>query len=149
MNIVYLSAGFYNKYSGCKEILHKQDRPYGCVTVNIDGLTFAVPFRHHIPHNHAFKTIGNAGLDYTKAVIIDPTLDIGPGQPQIHQAEFNIIKGKDIVIRNKLLKYIKVYKTAKQHSDNPYYKQIITCSALQYFEQYLDKIQTDTEESTV
>lgn len=50
MRLVILSESFYEKYAGCKEILKKTDRPYLCLTVKINGKTFAIPFRHHIRH---------------------------------------------------------------------------------------------------
>ena len=118
----------------------KQDRPYGCVQITINNLTFAIPFRHHIGHKHAFFTVGDAGLDYSKSVVIEYPSDIGQGHPQIKQTEYNLIKGKDTVIQNGLTRYIRLYKKAKQHQHNPHYRNIIKCSSLQYFEKYLTQI---------
>ena len=69
MKLIILSDKFYKEYGGYREILKKPSRPYLCLTVKIDGVTFAIPIRHHINHPFCFKTIGDCGLDYTKAVI--------------------------------------------------------------------------------
>ena len=57
MKLILLSSLFYKDYANCPEILQKPTRPYTCLTVRIDGLTFAIPFRHHIPHNSDFDTM--------------------------------------------------------------------------------------------
>ncbi|WP_286080672.1 hypothetical protein [Parablautia intestinalis] len=74
MQLKILSEKFYDTYKHCKEILKKENRPYACLTIELDGLLFAVPFRHHIRHPYAFHTIGDAGLDHTKTVIITNTI---------------------------------------------------------------------------
>ena len=56
MRLIYLSSEFYKQYKDCPEILKKPSRPYACLTVKIRGLTFAIPFRHHIAHKYAFIT---------------------------------------------------------------------------------------------
>ena len=45
-------------YGGKPEIMDKENRPYACFTVKIDGLLFAIPIRHHIHHRFAFFTEG-------------------------------------------------------------------------------------------
>lgn len=70
MQLRILSEKFYDKYSHCSEILKKNNRPYVCLTIELDGILFAVPLRHHIKHPYTFRTIGEAGLDYTKSVVI-------------------------------------------------------------------------------
>ncbi len=62
MQLKILSEKFYAAYADCEEILKKENRPYACLTVEIDGLMFAVPLRHHIKHPCAFHTIGEAGI---------------------------------------------------------------------------------------
>lgn len=88
MKLIVLSPYFYGKYSNCPEILIKPTRPYVCLEVKIDGVPIAIPFRHHIPHKWAFITYGEAGLDYTKAVVIADKRFIGNTEPQIEQREF-------------------------------------------------------------
>lgn len=73
------------------------------------------------------------GLDFSKAVVItdeDKYID-KQHKPQIRQNEFNALKGKERIVYNKMLKYIRQYKKAKQNQ--------ILCkySTLQYFEDYI------------
>lgn len=70
MRLIYLSQAFYDRYGDCPEILKKRTRPYACLTIRIEEMTVAIPFRHHIAHKYAFRTYGDCGLDYTKAVVI-------------------------------------------------------------------------------
>ena len=81
MKLITLSPVFYERYHGCEEILIKQTRPYVCLAVKVDGVTFAIPFRHHIPHKWAFFTVGEAGLDYSKAVVISEWRFINSSTP--------------------------------------------------------------------
>lgn len=137
MKLITLSPAFYARYSGCKEILSKQPRPYACLAVQIDGVTFAIPFRHHIPHRWAFFTQGVSGLDYTKAVVISDWGFVSPVAPIIEQVEFNRLKGKDALITNGMRKFLAVYRKAVRYPDNRHYQFIRSCSSLQYFHQEL------------
>ena len=78
MRIIILSQTFYALYprTAFPEILDNDNRPYFYLTVKIENHSFAIPLRHHIAHPYAFMTIGDAGLDFTKAVIIDDPSDI-------------------------------------------------------------------------
>ena len=42
MKLITLSPVFYERYRGCEEILIKQTRPYVCLAVKVDGVTFAI-----------------------------------------------------------------------------------------------------------
>lgn len=137
MELKILSEKFYNTYSHCNEILKKQNRPYACLTIELDGLLFAVPFRHHIRHQYAFHTIGEAGLDYTKAVIITDILFLSADKPSIESKEFAIIKRDEQKIRYGFMKYVNQYKRAMKHHDNPRSEKILKYSTLKYFEKYL------------
>lgn len=137
MKLITLSAYFYSKYADCPEILIKPTRPYVCLAVKIDGVPFAIPFRHHIPHKWAFITYGEAGLDYSKAVVITDRRFIGNHTPNIEQIEFNALKGKEVLIENGMRKYLAAYKKAVKYSDNPHYDRIRSCSSLQYFHREL------------
>lgn len=137
MELKILSEKFYNTYSHCNEILKKQNRPYACLTIELDGLLFAVPFRHHIRHQYAFHTIGEAGLDYTKAVIITDILFLSADKPSIESKEFAIIKRDEQKIRYGFMKYVNQYKRAMKHRDNPRSEKILKYSTLKYFEKYL------------
>lgn len=133
MKLITLSAYFYSTYSNCPEILTKSTRPYACLAVRIDGVPFAIPFRHHIHHKWAFITYGEAGLDYSKAVVVADPRFIGSHTPEIEQVEFDSLKGKDALIENGMRKYLSTYRKAVRYPDNPHYDCIRSCSSLQYF----------------
>lgn len=137
MTLKILSKEFYDTYSDCKEILKKENRPYACLTINLDGLLFAIPFRHHIKHKYSFITIGDAGLDYTKAIVIVNTHFLSDDKPTIEGKEFAILKKNEQKIRYSFRQYINQYKRALNHRDNPRSINILKYSALQYFEEYL------------
>ena len=137
MQLRILSEKFYARYACCSEILKKENRPYACLTIELDGLLFAVPFRHHIKHQYVFHTIGEAGLDYTKSVIITDELFLSDDRPSIESREFAIIKRNENKIRYGLAKYVNQYKRAMRHRDNPRSGNILKYSTLKYFEEYL------------
>lgn len=137
MKLITLSDYFYRKYGNCAEILTKPTRPYVCLSVMVDGIPFAIPFRHHISHKWAFLTYGEAGLDYTKAVVIFDRRLIGTRTPEIEQREFEMLKGKDALIANGMRKYFSAYRKAIKYPNNRHYDAIRSCSALQYFHEEL------------
>lgn len=137
MKLKILSEKFYDTYSNCQEILKKKNRPYACLTIELNGLLFAVPFRHHIRHPYAFHTIDEAGLDFTKAVIITDPLFLSDDKPTIESKEFTVIKRNEQKIRYEFSKYINQYKRAMKHRDNPRSENILKYSTLKYFEDYL------------
>lgn len=137
MKLITLSPLFYREYADCPEILTKPTRPYVCLKVVIDGVVFAIPFRHHITHKWAFLTYGEAGLDYSKAVVIADPAYIGMHTPTIEQREFDALKGKETVIINGMRRFLAVYKKAVKYADNDHYRAIRNCSALQYFHREL------------
>lgn len=93
MKLRILSREFYDTYAGCKEILKKTNRPYACLTIELDGVLFAIPFRHHIRHKYAFHTLGEAGLDFTKAVVITDSRFLTDDHPSIVPSAEEIVKG--------------------------------------------------------
>lgn len=133
MRLVILSDYFYKQYSNCPELLAKRSRPYACLEVMIDGLRFAIPFRHHISHKWAYITYGECGLDYSKAVIISDPRFIDIAKPVIEQREFNAIKGKEMRIASGMSRYLDTYRKACANPDNHHYDVIRRCSSLQYF----------------
>lgn len=136
MQFITLSQFFYQVHQNDKEILTKDSRPYVCLGIRIDGIPFAIPIRHHIHHKYMFPTIGDAGLDYTKAVVISGNQDIGKTNVQIDQSEWNIIKVNEDKIEREFSKYLKLYRKAMNYRTNPHYANILNNSALQYFESY-------------
>lgn len=133
MRLIYLTDKFYTDYAECKEILRKKTRPYACIEIEIDGLTFAIPFRHNIEHKYAFRTVGKAGLDYSKAVIITKPEYISAQAAVIDSKEFARIKGKEQRLINDMRKYYRLYLKAAADVGNRHYDNIRRYSALQYF----------------
>lgn len=137
MLLKILSENFYSTYANCTELLKKENRPYACLTLEVDGLLFAIPFRHHIRHPYAFHTIGEAGIDFTKAVVISNPDYLSADAPTIDSKEFAILKRNENKIRYDFSKYIRQYKRAMKHRDNPRNASILKYSSLQYFEDFL------------
>ena len=137
MLLKILSENFYSTYANCTELLKKKNRPYACLTLEVDGLLFAIPFRHHIRHTYAFHTIGEAGLDFTKAVIISDPDYLSADTPTIDGKEFAVLKRNENKIRYDFSKYIRQYRRAMKHRDNPRNANILKYSSLQYFEDFL------------
>ena len=137
MRLIRLSDAFYDRYECCDEILKKRSRPYACLLVKIDNVTFAIPFRHHIAHDHSFITYDDCGLDYTKAVVLSDPSFVSDSVPQIEQREFNALKGKGRLIANGMRKYLALYKKALRYPDNYHYTKIRQFSSLQYFHEDL------------
>lgn len=137
MKLIYLSKKFYADHAACNELLMKQGRPYACVVVKTSTHEFAIPFRHHISHKHAFITRGQCGLDYSKAIPILDAEFVGNGTPRIDSADYSKVKGKEKIISAGMERYIQTYKKAKEHKESPFYKNILSCSSLQYFEEYI------------
>ena len=140
MFFVFLSETFYDHHNNCPEIEQKPTRPYLRLCITVNNTTFAVPFRSHIHHKHAYLTDpeNSAGLDFSKSVVISRPDYIDPSRrPQIRQHEFDAIKGKERLIEQKLIQYIHTYKKAKQRPDIPRNQTILKYSTLQYFERYL------------
>ena len=152
MKVFYLTRQFYNNVVALNlaEILHKDVRPYAMVIIKIKDQQFAIPFRHNIArhrHSHFYPTIEvlnvvtgqmeQAGLDYTKAVIIQST-DIDYKRiPRIDTAEFNSLKGKDTVIANQVKNFVEEYchAVARQLSNQSLPRDyfLLQTSSLQYF----------------
>ena len=137
MRYIYLTDVFYAAHANRNEILTKSTRPYVCLEITIEGVTFAIPLRHNIQHKYAFITRGAAGLDYTKAVVISDPAQVSAVKPQIEQADFNALKGKERRIHRDLVNYITLYKKAFKYRTNPHYANILKYSTLKYFHQYL------------
>lgn len=137
MKLIFLSDSFYAAHKGDKEILEKPERPYACLTVRIDGHMFAIPFRHHIPHKHAFLIDGESGLDYTKAVLILKQGDISDRTPWINSKSFQAIKGKEDAIYRGMLKFLMLYKKARKYRTSPHYRYILSCTSLSHFDLYI------------
>mgnify|MGYP000979967148 CR=1 FL=1 len=96
MEFYLLTKKFYEKYSNCKEILKKENRPYTICIIEINKLTFAIPIRHNINHKYSIKTFNNQGLDFTKAVIIIDKAFISEKNVYIEQEEYEELSTKKL-----------------------------------------------------
>lgn len=140
MVFTFLSSAFYLDHVSCPEIEQKSTRPYICVHVNINGILFAVPLRSHINHTHVLwtdKTAG-CGLDFSKAVVLAKSSYIDTTRkPHIRQNEFDALRGKEHLVQQKLVQYIRAYKKAKMRPDIQRNQRLIQYSTLQYFEEFI------------
>jgi len=138
---VFLSEQFYSEYDTKRfpEILNKESRPYILILIEIDKLTFAIPFRSNIHHQNSFITdkTNHFGIDYSKAVVIIKQEYIAMNRtPTVRNEEFlKITKTKHFII-NSFKGYLKRYKNAfkqNKHDKISDYKY----STLQYFHKEL------------
>lgn len=140
MKICFLTESFYDDYSDCLEIEKKLKRPYIQICIEVDGKIFAIPFRSNINHEHVFWTNKDdkCGLDLSKVVVIMKDEYINNSKkPYIRQKEFEKLKGKEYIIKQRLITYIKKYKKAKQYIENIHNQKLCEYSTLQYFEDYI------------
>lgn len=141
LDFTFLTDDFYNDYSDCSEIEQKNRRPYIRIKVEIDGVLFAIPLRSSINHGHVLWTDkeNGCGVDFSKAVVItDQARYINTqSQPYIRPNEFNVLRGKEQQVKEKMRKYISDYKKAKRKPRIPRNKTLLECSTLQYFEEYI------------
>lgn len=137
MRLALLSEKFYREYASCKEILQKRNRPYACLTIKVDGILFAIPFRHHIGHRYAFITYGDCGLDYTKAIVVKDESYLDDVEPTVDRKEWDAVRKNENKIRYEFKGFVNQYRRAMRHRDNPRSKNLLKYSSLQYFEQFL------------
>ena len=143
IKLVFLSDHFYNQHPSSKfpEIEQKRNRPYAMLLIKTQGNTWALPFRSHIKHTNSHWTnkASGCGIDFTKAVWIDPSIDIDKRKtPYLRPEEYNTLKTANTTdIEREFLRYIKNYKRAKK-SQHPRYRQMLAFSTLQYFEDKLN-----------
>ena len=144
MKFTFLTKQFYKDYEHCHEIEKKELRPYTQVYTKIGGFIFTIPLRSNINHPNVLWTDkeNKHGLDFSKAVIIiDEIKYIDKTRiPHINDAEFNSLRGKEYIVKQNMIKYIEIYKEAKQQLNIPRNEMLCRCSTLQYFEQYIENI---------
>lgn len=144
MKFIFLSQQFYLDYPKKKypQMEQKATRPYTQVYTKIGGYTFAIPLRSHIYHPHVLWTdkANHCGVDFSKAIIILKDEYIDTVLPFIRPNEFNSLRGKEYIIKQRMIKYIHKYKEAKHDAKNPRSRNLCAFSTLQYFENYITKI---------
>jgi len=139
MKYIFLSEEFYKTYKENEypEILHKPTRPYVMLMVKIDNLTFAIPIRSHLRHKFGFITNKetNAGLDYSKAVIIlKPEYISDKQRITITRQEMLLISNsKELIIKD----FKRFLHTYKRKIKNNLSETLLKYSSLQYFHKEL------------
>jgi protein AbiQ len=150
MKFIFLSEQFFGDYPHDRfpQMEQKAARPYTQVYTKIGGYTFAIPLRSHIYHPHVLWTdkANHCGVDFSKAIIIlkDEYIDSSTS-PHIRQNEFESLRGKEYVIKRKMVKYILAYKKAKAHLEIQRNRDLCNFSTLQYFEEYIKDIDVRAE----
>lgn len=143
MKFLFLTEQFYDDYKECSEIEQKSTRPYSQVYSKINGVQFAIPLRSGISHKHVLWTDkpNKCGLDFSKAVVIvnDSYID-KTTIPHIRQNEFDSLRGKEHIVKQKMIKYISDYRDAKEKPNIERNRILCQYSTMQYFEEYIDEI---------
>lgn len=138
---VFLTSQFYEDYKQCSEIEQKPDRPHLRMVLEINGMTFAIPFRSNISHPHALLTDkkNKCGLDFSKAVVITDTVRYIDSSrfPHIRKNEFDALRGKEHIVEDGMLRYIRAYAKALKRPDVPRNAKLLEYSTLQYFQDVL------------
>ncbi|MCL2704482.1 MAG: hypothetical protein FWE91_12915 [Defluviitaleaceae bacterium] len=145
MIFLFLNESFYIDHAQCTQIEQKLMRPYIQVYTTINGVQFAIPLRSGITHKGQVLWTDKAmkcGLDFTKAVVIKDEKYINKTTvPHIRQNEFNSLRGKEYIIKQKMLKHIAEYKKAKSELHIERNQFICSFSTMQYFEKYIEAIE--------
>ena len=143
LKAVFLTDAFYKDYPNEKygEIEKKTNRPYIRIQIMVGGVLWGIPMRSNISHSHAIWTDkeNHCGLDLTKAVVIvKPAKYIASETPRIRDNEFKVLKRLDeYTVSQKMQKYIRDYKNAKKALKVKRNRDLVSCSTLQYFEEYI------------
>ena len=82
-------------------------------------------------------TIDDAGLDFTKSVIIDEEEYKLSALAIIDSAEFAIVKRDEQKIKYEFRKFLNQYRKALKRQDVPRNARLVQYSALQYFDDKL------------
>ncbi len=146
MKFIFLTEQFYKDYPHEKypQMEQKETRPYTQVYTNIGGGGFAIPLRSDIKHPHALWTDKKncCGVDFSKAVVVlKPEYIDAKTSPHIRENEFEALRGKEYIIKQRMIKYILKYKEAKKDQSNPRNKFLCAFSTMQYFEEYIKDIE--------
>lgn len=118
MKLAKLHDDFFNENKGLVEVLDKnrqgewdgeKTRGYGVVLISVaDGLTFGIPLRSRITHSSCFRTVNDAGLDYSKAVLITNPAHVADAF-KIPSDQYVKIVDREIFITQRFEKYVERY----------------------------------------
>ena len=145
LKFIFLSKQFFEDYPHdlFPQMEQKETRPYTQVYTKIGGYTFAIPLRSHIYHPHVLWTdkANHCGVDFSKAIIIlkDEYIDTSTF-PYIREKEFESLRGKEYIIKCRMVKYIHDYTEAKAHLEIQRNRDLCNFSTLQYFGEYIKAI---------
>lgn len=118
MDIKKLADSFYDENSHLQEVLDKslsdewfpdKTRGYGIVVIEFKGLKFGIPLRSNMNHSSGFHTVGNKGLDFSKAVLIKDNKYISNESFIIPKEEHTKIRDKSYFISSRFNKYVSRY----------------------------------------
>lgn len=125
MLIQKLEDIFFDENTHLDEVLDKRQgqwdgekkRGYGILLIEHNGLRFGIPLRSHISHQSCFKTVGDKGLDFSKAVLLMKDEYISTSPFMIPSDEFVKIKDRTHFIQSKFSKYVEKYVKSIQKND--------------------------------
>jgi protein AbiQ len=126
MNLKKLEDLFYQENSHLVEVLDKdhtnnwtprKQRGYGIVVCEVDGLRFGIPLRSHLKHKHGQKTVGDKGIDYSKAVLLTKDSYISSQPFLIPDNEHRILQSKEHWITQQFSKYVQRYIKGRTKND--------------------------------
>ncbi len=126
MKIAKLRDDFFAENSHLVEVLDKdklgnwdgeKTRGYGVVLIRVaNDLMFGIPLRSHIRHSECFKTVGDKGLDYSKAVLITNPAHVSEAF-RIPSDQYVMIADREAYITKSFEKYVKKYMRGIQKND--------------------------------
>ena len=137
----YLTEDFYNKYNSDSypEIENKVNRPYIVMLIQIEGNTFAIPFRTNIKHNNCYKfenssrpTESVTGLDYSKAVVVNDKRYIGV-PARINDMEYTELDTNYHIIIKRFTTFVKGYIKYANGTLNEFQAKKYKYTTLKYF----------------
>jgi len=136
-----LSAAFFADYGNLPELMTKPTRRYCIALLEIDDLTFAIPFRTHIHHRFSYIFTNSSrsdcsGLDFSKAVVLTKPCYIG-ADAMIDAAEYAEFLRKRATIARRFDRFLRDYKLWVKNPAAYHAELIVRFSTLQYFHKEL------------
>lgn len=133
----FLSDYFYKAYPASKfpEIGRKHNRPHVLYLIEVErDQWFAIPLRSNIAHEFKFETVGNGGLDYSKAIpVLDAAFVDDRRTAYVRKDDWPLIRSGRVNVKLGM----RHYRAAKQNPDRPGNANVLRYSTLQYFEREL------------
>jgi hypothetical protein len=132
-----------------KEFMQKGNRPYLCLQLQVRAdLLVSIPFRSHVNHENKFKTFGNKGLDYTKAIFVNEIYLVNLGRC-IHYTDYIKIRDNIKKIETDINNFFDKYKELLSKTSLTEAEQnILKYSTLQYFHTELNITKNESKLAT-